>query len=125
MYQQHTSTTRDGPSELPPQPLNLEMAGSTAFHPELSGESTPGVPELSPDPERDAINTPKRVSVSSWTDTNTNAGTACPAEESGMRPNLDLESDRSGIGSRDTHGSNLRHVMSWMDYDGNMQGPVR
>lgn len=112
------------------RPPNLEMAGSTAFQSELSGEPTTGISELSPDPERDAINTqkPKRTSVSSRTNLTSNAGTVDPAgvdsaDEVVMRPNLDTNHG-GGMGDQAKQGGNRTHVMSFMDYDSSSQGPA-
>jgi hypothetical protein len=109
----------------PPRESNVELAESKAAHGELPGEDIANIPELSPDPERNAINMPKRASASNWAPTN--AGTAFAAEGSEMRPNLDLgaEPNKNGIGSRDTQLSNRTHIMSFMDFDENTKTPAR
>lgn len=98
------------------------MADSTEFHGELSGEPK-GISELSPDPERDVINIPRQPPVNSQNGMTSNAGTSRP-EDPDMRPNLDLN-ERNGTDNRGTQGSDRTHVMSFMNYDANSQGPVR
>ena len=91
----------------------IELVRSRAERGELSGEHVASTAELSPHPERAMINGPKRGGESSGrTQAISNAGTALPAQECMMRPNLDLENDRNENASRRDD-----HVMSWMSYD--------
>lgn len=82
--------------------------------------------ELSPDGERSAPIPPRRVSVSSWTDIASNAGTAPEVVDgsvvSPMTPNLDvpLDDKRGRRGERDN-----AHVISWMDYNLGQPSPAR
>lgn len=95
---------------------DLEMAGSTpdptGFTPELTGIPAPTHPaELSPNPERLAINNAHRVSRSSDIGSS-GAGSPVSSQPDGsfMRSNLNVPQT----------GNNRRedpHVMSWMEYD--------
>ena len=111
-------------SSAPPY-AELEHPNGNVSNPELPAKTSSPV-ELSPDGEKSAPIPPRRVSVSSWTDITSNAGTASEVVDgpvvSPMTPNLDvpLDDKRGRRGERDN-----AHVMSWMDYNRGQPSPAR
>lgn len=100
------------------------MSGSNNHHPELSGEPAASVLELSPRPDRSAINTPKRASVPAFDHMESNAVKTTQATEGfAMHPNLDPTMPSPTSEGREA--GNRKHVMSWMDYDAASPGPAR
>lgn len=105
-------------SSAPPY-AELEHPNGNVSNPEPPAKP-PSPVELSPDGEKSAPIPLRRVSVSSWTDITSNAGTApevvhraVVSPMTPMTPNLDVPmDDKSGkMGEWDN-----AHVMSWMDY---------
>ena len=110
-------------SKPEPSPVYAEMEepNGNVSNPELPSDSPTGqIAELPAEVDRPAVQAPGRVSGSSWTDINSNAGTVETAGVSPMSPNLDMDGDRRGRSvNRD------EHVLSFMNYNDKMPSPVR
>lgn len=95
-------------SPVPPGP---ETPGSTpdliGGHAELEVPAFHIPAELSPNPERSSINTPRR---------------RLTADGPLMHPNLDSAGEESGGHGAIKAGNS--HVLSWMNYDGDGSDPV-
>lgn len=87
-------------------------------HSEMSADPAPSISELSPNAERSVINTPRRAGVPAFDDAD---AAQVQGTERLMRPTL-YQSERSATSRR---VASHEHIMSWMDYDGAMPGPVR
>ena len=112
---QHTTMTSPT-SQLSPTPIHKT---------ELSGEPAPSISELSPTPERSAINTAKRTAVPAFDHHGDGrAERSSPAEEPAMQPSLDLSTRLRKNGSPKA-GDRRQHVMSWMDFDDTTPAPAR
>ena len=78
--------------------------------------------ELSPQPERSLINTPRQTPNLSRVSSSSQGSLRQTADGSVMHPNLNSTGGEVGGYDAKKAGS---HVMSWMSYDGDGSGPER